>query len=386
MASSTSTKNKTSIINKTDQTDFLMECVDIAIGEETGSPYMIKLAKERGINKGDVNNWFDLAEHFGPTDPNIFREHSVNYTTTKWAHQWYSRTPGAELQVAETGGTTGAPKKNILAANTTRIDFDSMDYFDLETDTFNVLTKLCMTQFEDFGIPLHLTYLATVPTGPHTIGKWTIKSFERDIAKSIFMIDMDPRFVKKAAMVDKRIMGMYLQHMQDQTQALVKQEFPFIQGLFTTGVLIEKSFPLIQALKEKGNLQVIVHGGTPLSNETLKVLTEDMGLPVIGFYGQSLFGTAFQSPDFDNHHIDYYSHPRMNMFLVSDENDIKSRINYGEMGTVVSQRISPETVIPALVQNGDIATLIKPKGKFDYTDGARDPHRDLSQGQQLGVY
>ncbi len=384
MASSTSTKN--SIINKTDQTDFLMECVDIAIGEETGSPYMIKLAKERGIKKGDVNNWFDLAEHFGSTDPNIFREHSVNYTTTKWAHQWYARTPGAELQVAETGGTTGAPKKNILAANTTRIDFDAMDYFDLETDTFNILTKLAMTQFEDFGIPLHLNYLATVPTGPHTIGKWTIKSFERDIAKSIFMIDMDPRFVKKAAMIDPKIMGMYLQHMQDQTQALVKQEFPFIQGLFTTGVLIEKSFPMIQALKEKGNLQAIVHGGTPLSNETLKILTEDMGLPVIGFYGQSLFGTAFQSPDFDGHHIDYYSHPRMNMFLVSDESDIKSRINYGEMGTVVSQRISPETVIPALVQNGDLATLIKPKGKFDYADGARDPHRDLSQGQQMGVY
>ncbi|MHA1347335.1 MAG: hypothetical protein ACTSO3_13125, partial [Candidatus Heimdallarchaeaceae archaeon] len=237
-----------------------------------------------------------------------------------------------------------------------------------------------------FGIPLHLNYLATVPTGPHTIGKWTIKSFERDIAKSIFMIDMDPRFVKKAAMVDPKIMGMYLQHMQDQTQALVKQEFPFIQGLFTTGVLIEKSFPMIQALKEKGNLQTIVHGGTPLANETLKILTEDMGLPVIGFYGQSLFGTAFQSPDFDGFHTDYYPHPRMNMFLISDESDIKSRINYGEMGTVVSQRISPETVIPALVQNGDIATLIKPKGKFNYADGARDPHRDLSQEQQMGVY
>ena len=111
-----------------------------------------------------------------------------------------------------------------------------------------------------------------------------------------------------------------------------------------------------------------------------------MGLPVLGFYGQSLFGTAFQSPDVKNYHLDYYSHPRMNMFVVSDENDINSRINYSEMGTVVSQRISPETVIPALVQNGDIATLIKPKGKFDYTDGVRDPHRDLSQGQQMGVY
>ncbi|NPD89022.1 MAG: hypothetical protein HGN29_09860 [Asgard group archaeon] len=382
---STSTA-KSSVANKIDQIDFLAECVNIAIGEETGSPYLIKLAKEKGINKGDINDWVDLAEKLGPTDPSVFREFPVNYTTTKWAHEFYAKTPGAELQVAETGGTTGLPKKNILLANTTRIDFDDMDYFDLETDTFNVLVKLCLDNIKDFGIPKDLTYLATVPSGPHTIGKWTLKSFERDIAKSVFMIDLDPRFVKVAMMTDPKIGGLYMKHMQDQVQHLVKQEFPFIQGLFITGVLIEKMFPLLQNLREKGNLQAIVHGGTPLSNETLKVLTEDMGLPVCGFYGQSLFGTAFQSPDFEGYHIDYYPHPRMNMFVVENPADITSRVNYGEQGTVVSQRISPETVIPALVQTGDIATLIKPKGKFDYCDGVRDPHRDLSQGQQMGVY
>ena len=381
-----STSAKTKIISKIDQKDFLVECVDIAISEELGSPYLIKLAKEKGINQGDINDWVDLAEKLGPTDPDTFRNFPVNYTTTKWAHQWYAKTPGAELQVAETGGTTGAPKKNILMANTTRLDFDDMDYFDMDTDTFNVLVKLCMDNFKDFGIPKDLTYLATVPTGPHTIGKWTLKSFERDLAKSVFMIDMDPRFVKVAMMADPKIGGMYLQHMQDQIQRLVKQEFSFITGMFTTGVLIDKMFPLIQNLREKGNLQVIVHGGTPLSNETLKILRDDMGLPVIGFYGQSLFGTAFESPDHEGYHIDYYPHPRMNMFIVNDPSDITTRVNYGEQGTVVSQRISPETVIPALVQTGDIATLIKPKGKFNYSDGARDPHRDLSQGQQMGVY
>lgn len=384
MASTSTTKS--SVANKIDQIDFLTECVNIAIGEETGSPYLIKLAKEKGINKGDINDWVDLAEKLGPTDPNIFREFPVNYTTTKWAHEFYAKTPGAELQVAETGGTTGLPKKNILLANTTRIDFDDMDYFDLETDTFNVLVKLALDNLKDFGIPLDLTYLATVPSGPHTIGKWTLKSFERDIAKSVFMIDLDPRFVKIAMMTDPKIGGLYMKHMQDQVQNLVKQEFPFIQGLFITGVLIEKMFPLLQNLREKGNLQAILHGGTPLSNETLKVLTEDMGLPVCGFYGQSLFGTAFQSPDFEGYHIDYYPHPRMNMFVVNDPSDITTRVNYGEQGTVVSQRISPETVIPALVQTGDLANLIKPKGKFDYCDGVRDPHRDLSQGQQMGVY
>ncbi|MHA1218091.1 MAG: hypothetical protein ACTSO5_05330 [Candidatus Heimdallarchaeaceae archaeon] len=385
MASSTSTQKQV-IISKNDQKDFLTQCVDIAIGEETGSPYMIGLAAEKGIKMGDINSWEDLAEQFGATDPNIFRDKSVMFTTTKWAHEYYAKNPGVEMQIAETGGTTGAPKKNVLLANTTRIDFDSMDYFSLETDTFNVLTKLCQSQFEDFDIPTDLTYLATVPTGPHTIGKFVLKSFERDFAKSVFMIDMDPRFVKVAMMADPKIGGMYLQHMQDQVERLVKQEFPFITGMFTTGVLIEKMFPLIQSLKEKGNLQTIVHGGTPLSNETLKILREDMGLKVCGFYGQSLFGTAFESPDHEDYFIDYFPHPRMNMFVIDNPGDIATRVNYGEQGTVVSQRISPETVIPALIQTGDIATLIKPKGKFSFADGVRDPHRDLTGNQQMGVY
>jgi len=384
MASSTSTKQV--MISKNDQKDFLTQCVDIAIGEETGSPYMIGLAAEKGIKKGDINSWEELAEQFGATDPNIFRDKSVMFTTTKWAHEYYAKNPGTEMQIAETGGTTGAPKKNVLLANTTRIDFDEMDYFSLDTDTFNVLTKLCQSQFEDFGISKDLTYLATVPTGPHTIGKWTLKSFERDFAKSVFMIDMDPRFVKVAMMADPKIGGMYLQHMQDQVERLVKQEFPFITGMFTTGVLIEKMFPLIQSLKEKGNLQAIVHGGTPLSNETLKILREDMGLKVCGFYGQSLFGTAFESPDHEDYFIDYYPHPRMNMFVIDNPTDISTRVNYGEQGTVVSQRISPETVIPALIQTGDLVTLIKPKGKFAYADGVRDPYRDLTGNQQMGVY
>ncbi|MCG3227812.1 MAG: hypothetical protein H7645_12900, partial [Candidatus Heimdallarchaeota archaeon] len=59
MASTSTTKS--SVVNKIDQIDFLTECVNIAIGEETGSPYLIKLAKEKGINKGDINDWVDLA-------------------------------------------------------------------------------------------------------------------------------------------------------------------------------------------------------------------------------------------------------------------------------------------------------------------------------------
>lgn len=379
------TSTKTNVSSKLEQRNFLTECVDIAIDPDLGSPFMIKSATEKGVQKGDVTSWEELAEHFGPTDPNTFRDHSVKYTITKWAYDYKKNHPGAELSIVETGGTTGLPKKGIQLGNLTRTDFENMNWYNINDTSFELLVKLNLEVFKDFNIPLGLNWLVIVPTGPHTIGKYFIKTWERDVSDLIYTIDLDPRFIKKAMMADPKIGGMYLQHLQDQTMNIVKQEFPNIQGIFTTGVLLEKMFPMVQRLRQQGDLQAIAHGGTPMPEETYKILTEDLGLPVTGYYGQSLFGTLFQTSELDGFNIDYYPHPRFSTFVISDENDISSRVNFGEVGTVTSQRVSPETVIPALVQNGDLGEFIKPKGRFSGT-GVRNPHRDLSQGQQMGVY
>ena len=367
-----------------EQAEFIEKCVNIAIDDELGSPYMKELAQEKGIEKGDIKSWEELIEICGPTDPNIFRNKSVEYTMTEWANRWYARTPGSELQVAETGGTTGPSKKNTLAANTTRLDFDEMDYFDLEVDAFNVLVKLCKQQFKDWDIPLReIGFVAGVPTGPHTIGKWTIKSFERDFARRLFLIDMDPRWVKVMAMAGEDIQP-YLDHMTRQTGELMKQEAGKWKGWFTTGIVLAKAAGGLPGMA-KGGLNTILHGGTPIEPEQIELI-RGLGIKLMGFYGQSLFGTAFESEIHDNPHVDYFPHPRMNMFIIKDPNDINSRVDYGEMGTVVSQRVDPTTIIPGLVQTGDLAERVPGRGKFSFADGTRNPHRDLTGGAQIGVY
>jgi len=381
MATSAQSKIENSGLSKS---EFIAECLNIAIDEKLGSPFMIKKAKEKGVKKDDITSWEDLAEHFGSTDPEIFRKYPINYTITKWAFQKIKDDSTLELSLAETGGTTGPPKKTLYLARLGELP-KVIDPYDLEIPYYSVLTSYAVENLKDFNIPLKLNWLAIVPTGPHAIGKWAIKLFERDIAQLLYLIDLDPRFIKKAMMTNPQIGGIYLKHLQEQTENIIRQEFPFIQGIFTTGVLLEKMFPMIQRLRTEGNLQAILHGGTPMPEETYKILLEELQLPVMGFYGQSLFGTLFQSSEIEAYNIDYYPHPRMNSFVVSDPFDISTRLSYGDTGTVVSQRVSPECVIPALVQTGDLATLIPPKGKFKQ-DGLRNPHRELKQGQQIGVY
>lgn len=378
----TSTEEK--VISQNDMVNFIEQTVNIAIDEELGSPMMIKLAKEKNIQKGDVSTWEDLAEHFGAVNPQDFRK-SVTYTTTKWAFR-EAQKPNIGLSLAETGGTTGPPKKTVYLFDALYEPNQEIDPYDIHTPFYNLLIREVHELMEEFNVPRGMNWLAIVPTGPHAIGKWAQLRWERDFVNMMFMIDLDPRFVKKAMMKDPKIGGMYVQHLRDQVENIVKQEFPLINGIFTTGVLIEQMYPLVEQLATKGNLKAILHGGTPMPEETFKILTEDLKLPVVGFYGQSLFGTLFQSPELDGYNIDYYPHRRMNTFIVSDPSDISTRVDYGEIGTVVAQRVSPECVIPALVQDGDLGTRIKPRGRHNYADGVRNPHRDLRAGQQMGVY
>ena len=301
----TSTKEKTT--TELAQADFIEQVCNIAIDEELGSPLMIKLAKENNVKKGDVRTWEDLVEHFGATDPEVFRK-SVTYTTTKWAFIQAKEKANRALSLAETGGTTGPPKKTVYLTDTTYEVTQLIDPYDIETPFYNVLIREQYEVMQDFKIPAGLNWLAIVPTGPHAIGKWSQLRWERDFVNLMFMIDLDPRFVKKAMMTDPKIGGMYVQHLKDQVENIVKQEFPLINGIFTTGVLLEQMYPLVEQLATRGNLKAIMHGGTPMPEETFRILTEDLKLPVMGFYGQSLFGTLFQSPDVEGYNIDYYPH------------------------------------------------------------------------------
>ncbi len=384
MASNTNSKHEVKI----NPNKFISEIINIAIDPELGSPYMIQQAKEKQIKRGDINSWNDLRTHFDPVSPDIFKEKPTMFNTTKWALKRAQTKPGYELMMGETGGTTGAPKKTTFSVNMLKNidDILAQDEYDIHTGTFNAIHKEFVLLADKFGVKTNLNWLAMLPTGPHPVGKWATTYWEPYFANLVWHIDLDPRFIKKAMVADPKIGGMYLKHLQDQAQNLIKQEFPLINGIFTTSIIIEKMFPIVKKMREEGNLQAIVHGGAPMSEETHRILIEDLKIPVIGVYGQSLFGVLWQSPILDGTHIDYFPYSRMNCYVTGDvSNPAENIVEYGEIGTVVSQRVSPECVIPHMIQDGDLGTRIKPKGSFE-KDGVRDPHRELKQGQQMGVY
>ncbi len=371
---------------QTEINDFIMECVNISIDEQTGSPLMINLAKEKGVKKNDISDWVDLAEHFAPISPDEFRK-SIYHTTNKWALNWVKQDSHRSTVLVETGGTTGKPKKTVFLEDLSILP-ENLDPYDINTPTFPAATQFALGMLDDFGIKLKGTNVLTMlPTGPHMAGKWVIKYWDRATQGMVYHIDLDPRFIKVAMMKNPEAAQLYLDNMNFQVSNLIDQEFANIGIVITTGVIVEKMFPLLKKMKEQGKLQGIIHGGVPMSQETHKLVIEELGVPIAGYYGQSLFGSTVQSPLLnENYDLDYYPWERMNMFITLDENDITNRADYGEEGIVVSQRISPECVIPALIQDGDYGELIRGKGRYTNRDGVRNPHRILKSNEKLGVY
>ncbi len=381
-----STDVNTQTKNLNGKMDFIEECVNIAIDEELGSPLMIEKAKERNVKKGDVRTWEELVEHFGPAHPDDFRK-TVFYSTTKWAKKWAKENPQRYCCFVETGGTTGPPKKTIFLDDSSLLP-GNLDPYDIDTPTYPAASQEALKMLDLHKIPRDGEHyaLSMLPTGPHMAGKWVIKYWDRDVSP-VYHIDLDPRYIKISMMKNPEAAKLYLETMNFQVANLVKQEFANIGIVITTGVIIEKMYQQILAMKEKGSLKGLVHGGVPMSPETHKMIKEELKLPIAGYYGQSLFGPTMQSEvvstDYD---LDYYPWSRMNMFVISDENDINTRVEYGGTGTVVSQRISPECVIPALIQHGDVGTLISGKGYYKDRDGVRNPIRVLKTDESLGVY
>lgn len=363
--------------------DYVQEIVNLHLDSENGSPYIIERAAKLGIKQDDVSCLEDLV-HFGPTSPDLFRELPIQKTTSKWALRKAKEDPRYSVLSLETGGTTGKPKRSMWLHSRDQYGMD-LDPYDWDTAYYNLVLTQMMKHMDAAGVPEHLNYLMMVPSGPHAIGS-LILEVPRFRGGWSYSIDLDPRWIKKAGISgDMQGVGNYLKHIQQQSEAIIQQEFPYIGGVFTTSVILEKMYEALEAMKEKGSLQSIIHGGTPMSRETHRLLREDLGVSVIGAYGMSLIGVLYQHWESDNFSLDYYPTPgRMFVDVISDPNDISSRVDYGERGTAVATRVSPDVLIPNLVQHGDIAERIPPKAPYN-VDGLRDPGREVRTAQ-MGVY
>ncbi len=353
-----------------DSDELTREIVDTHFDPEWGTPYWLGKEKELGIDARTDIRGFDDLQILGPMDEDALRTRRAEDLMPR---RYMDRKNTVNLYT--TGGTTGLPKLSLVSDETIRKTFDY----------FNHSAK-------EAGIPYGGNILYIGPTGPTFIGDAS-GMIADEMGSWVYKIHLDTLWIKKvqerAMKGDKeagRELGEYMKHMFDQSMPILRTQN--IGILFTTAKILEGMAeklpgPAIKSLGLKG----IVHGGMPITPETYKMLREEIfeGVPILGVYGNSLWGAACQVSPVVENNSDYAP---LFPYITFDIVDPYSRqpVKEGERGQVVFSRLSPEFLIANMYER-DEATRLNSAGRYNWVC-ARNPDmpRALKDKVASGVY
>ncbi len=347
---------------KIDQNEWLRTCLQVHFDRKTGSPYWLRKQREMKLNVLEEVETVDDLHKFGLFNHEDLRNSPIQDfipKTVKKGNYW----------IFETGGTTGSPKRVIW----------SDEYFDKVYNYFKYGMKL-------HKIPLRgQNWLYAGPTGPHTIGAIALHYAKR-LGSDCYTIDLDPRFIKLLMMHQRQdIVGLYLQHLEDQSMHQFRTQK--ITIIFTTSKILE-IIPQ-KADPKKFGLKACMHGGTSLDPDTLRVFHEELyrDMPILGFYGNALFGGANQDlPDRTTYNLDYYAMFPENLYEIADFDDTWKKLPEGQIGRVLCHRFSKDFFLPNMLER-DQGERIGPSKNFPWM-GVRNPElaRAHVEGAIEGVY
>jgi len=257
------------------------------------------------------------------------------------------------LVLAETGGTTGAPKATAY----TPADFHAafvQPFFD------------CVDGARIFNGG-HWLWLG--PSGPHVIGRAAQRIAALSTGADAFSVDFDPRWFRRLT-PGSLARTRYLDHLLEQALRVVDQQD--IRYLFTTPVVLER---LVAALGSAARERVrfVYLGGMAIDADLLLAL--GAALPAADFlcgYGNTLFGVC---------HEVRAGRPAAGVRRYFPDGErllariccasTSTPVDYGERGQVVMFRLDDSMLLP-VVRERDHALRIAPAGE-GATDGFADP-------------
>jgi hypothetical protein len=345
--------------------EFVRDMVARHTDKEMGAPIWIKRMEKLNLKLDDIQTVEDLS-HFDITSPDEIRDASIEALIPKILYKERVTNPDRKNKTTiETGGREGPAKTTPVTVG-----------------TWNSILKFVNDALDEHGVPYGINWATVLPDGPHPVG---------DLGKELavyrdgwpFMTDFDPRWARQL-MAEGRMdeFQKYTQHLRKQMEYIMRRQK--VEGIFTSSTMLEKMLPQLQMMNEKGLLKAIMHGGTYMSPDTNKKLLE-LGVPVIGMYGESMLGVSMQTktgkPD-----IDYYSQqPRLIGRVVKgpEENEWTETVKYMERGRVLYHRLDPEIMILNVLET-DEATRIEPHGIYKW-DGFRNP-KSLESMKVRGAY
>ena len=297
---------------------------------ETGTPVWLDWAKRAGWDPAEeVAGYADLVERFENFDDEALRTDPHE----RWIPKAYA---GRPFTIFETGGTTGMPKQRI-----------GWDDYRHDYEAFSATLR-------DASFPPGGYWLMIGPTGPRRL-RLAIEHLANFRGSSCYFVDLDPRWVKKL-IANKELdqARAYMKHVVDQAVLILKNRS--VDVLFTTPKLLEALSEEL-SIPEAG-VKGVFCGGTEMSPQTTRFLVEEVlegEVELVPTYGNTLMGLAVHEPGFEERgfSITYHAPQPRAVLRVTDPDDPRREVDYGEWGRVELTTLTKELFLPRFLERDE---------------------------------
>ncbi|GHO56286.1 phenazine antibiotic biosynthesis protein [Ktedonobacter robiniae] len=321
-----------------DPQEFLHTAMEWHFNPETGSPYWLKRAKSLPFDpRKDVKRIEDLALF-----PNIVDE-LRDVRAEDLIPRGYGPHPDV-FGVPESGGTTGIPKRVVFLR-----------------DWADKVGTWLDARLDAHGFPRNVNWLALLPRGPHMVGEFA-RLHATTRGGLAFMIDMDPRWVKKLIAAGKSEEARaYVEHLVEQASFLLHSQD--IGVLMTTPPLLERIAQhddLVELINQK--VKGILWAGAHMDTDTRHLFQTEVfpNVKLVGAFGSTMILCGIPERvglTEDDPRIFDPPSPFITFSVIDPASG--HTVDYGKRGQVVMNHVSKNMLLPNNLER-DLATRIAP--------------------------
>ncbi len=320
---------------------FLRAAIAWHFGEDTGSPFWLRAAKNLGFNPVvDVQTFTDLRLF-----PNLVDE-LRDVPVEDLVPRGYG-SPAPIPRIFESGGTTGPPKRTAQLP-----------------DWLEQVTRWQTEDFTAGGFVRGRGLLCLMPSGPHGVGYFSRVVSER-LGSVFYPIDLDPRWVKRIAAVNATAEVLaYLDHVIEQARFVLQTQD--VGNLHTTPPLLEamaRDDAVLELVNQK--IRYVLLSGAHLDMDTFDVLRDilpDTAITMV--FGSTMILSQARTRAADTDGDSFIFDPRTPyvVFWVIDPAG-GAPVPYGERGQVVMNHISKGMFIPNNLERDTAVRIVGSDGQ-----------------------
>lgn len=324
----------------------LQEVLEEHFDPRWGAPFWLRKRSELGFDpRREITTIGDIGR-LGPMPTELLATLPVEDFIPRKFHDRLN-----DFVLAETGGTTGPPKRTAY----------------LQEEFEEAFVRPFVTAATRIDFPRESRWLYIGPSGPHIIGKAARACAAALGSMDPFAVDFDPRWIRKlpaGSMAHTR----YVEHVLSQAEAVLTTQG--IGVLFATPpVLTRLGERLPRAIRN--DIRGVHLGGLPSDPSFLEALDRDWfpNATVLGGYGNSLAGLCPQLSTTADGKPEYFPHGRRLFVDVFCKPD-------AHRGQVIFHRLDRSCFLPNVFERDEAERVeLDPKLSIEGFQryGLRDP-------------